>query len=537
VRYNPRPTYALPTGEVAAGWDAVDRLLVPGRRVAFDGPAALPWEEVAAALCRPVADVRELPAWRELGVALADAIPSHDPDFAPVPRGTLGDYFHPEAPRRLAWLVGPGSSLAGVDDIVLLGYPKRLQAGTAGNLGTPPGIAGTAQRLFYVDWPLVDRHQQSLVAGARAFVDVSDPARPTVVAGDDLRAAFSHLAERPFRTLPTFLPGPWGGRWLRETIGIETDAPNLAWSYELIAPEAAIVLGGEEVVEVPFDLFLAVEHERILGRDVARVFGSSFPIRFDYLDTLGGGHLSLQCHPTPEYAAEIFGLEYTQQESYYVVDTMPAAPLFLGLRDPIDVAAFRRAAVLAADEGIPLAADAYVQTLPARRHQLYLIPPGTIHASGAQNVVLEVSATPYLYTLRFYDWLRRNLDGELRPVHLHHAFANLDARRRGAAVAELVPEPRVVRSGEGWQELELGRRPDLLFAVHRLELTDEVTDDTKGRFHVLNLVEGAQARIEPLAGGAHELAFGETIVVPAATGGYRVRTYGGACRLVKAFVA
>ena len=49
-------------------------------------------------------------------------------------------------------------------------------------------------------------------------------------------------------------------------------------------------------------------------------------------------------------------------------------------------------------------------------------------------------------------------------------------------------------------ELELGRLPDLFFAVHRLDFDDAIEDDTAGRFHVLNLVAGEQVEIESGAG-------------------------------------
>src|SRR5206468_13056915 len=113
----------------------------------------------------------------------------------------------------------------------------------------------------------------------------------------------------------------------------------------------------------------------------------------------------------------------------------------------------------------PFEPERFLQTQPAEQHRLYLIPAGTPHASGAGNVVLEISATPYLYTLRFYDWLRRNLDGRLRPVHLEHAFANLHPRTG----TDLVQEPRELRGGAGWRELVLGTLPELFYAVHRLE--------------------------------------------------------------------
>jgi mannose-6-phosphate isomerase class I len=217
--------------------------------------------------------------------------------------------------------------------------------------------------------------------------------------------------------------------------------------------------------------------------------------------------------------------------------TSPGAKIFLGLRADADLAAFRDEAHRAEEPGEPFTPDRYLQAHPAEQHRLYLIPAGTPHASGAGNVVLEISATPYLYTLRFYDWLRRDLDGRLRPVHLAHAFSNLDPTRRGEAVrADLIPEPGPVRSGRSWQELALARTPELFFAVHRLDFAEAVADETAGRFHALNLVQGEEVVIETSA-SEHRLSYAESIVIPAAVGRYRIRRVrGGSCKLVKAFV-
>jgi mannose-6-phosphate isomerase class I len=91
-----------------------------------------------------------------------------------------------------------------------------------------------------------------------------------------------------------------------------------------------------------------------------------------------------------------------------------------------------------------------------------------------------------------------------------------------------------VRRGPGFEELEIGRHPDLFFAVHRIDLTGAADEDTSGRFHVLALVEGDDLRIEA-AGAEHRLSFGETIVVPAAVGRYELRA-SAASKVVKAFV-
>ena len=233
------------------------------------------------------------------------------------------------------------------------------------------------------------------------------------------------------RTRPTFFPGPWGGQWLREELGISTDAPNLAWSYELITPESGILLGADDPIEVGFELLMAAEGERVLGAELAARFGVSFPIRLDYLDTMGGGHLSIQCHPLRDVHARDVRAPVHAARDVLRRGHEPGAEIFLGLREDADLEAFRAEASAAEDPGHELDPERYLQTHPAVQHRLYLIPAGTPHASGADNLVLEISATPYLYTLRFYDWLRRDLAGELRPVHLDHAFSNLDPSRSG----------------------------------------------------------------------------------------------------------
>jgi mannose-6-phosphate isomerase class I len=562
VSYDPEPRYSVLGGAVETGYAALASEIARARPavLAVDGPAALPWEAFVAGLerelgaagleSRAVDTRRYLAPWDEIERRTASSQLPGDPVFARLFEGSLADLLD-DRPREsrptrkdVTIYFGPGSALVTDGALWYADLPKRhalaaVQAAAAGNVGQPPGAAGSEQRLVYVDWPMLDRHKRSLAPRIDRYIDLTDAEAPRSLDGDALRRSLSALAGRPFRVRPSFLAGPWGGQWLREKLRIPTDAPNLAWSYELITPESGLLLGDAEALEVGFELLMAQQSEQVLGAEVAERFGGEFPIRFDYLDTLEGGHLSLQCHPREAYARDVFGLSYTQLESYYVVETTPGATIFLGLRDDADVKEFRAQAAESGRTGRALDAGRYVQSVPAEQHRLYLIPAGTAHASGAGNVVLEISATPYLYTLRFYDWLRRDLDERLRPIHLEHAFANLDSARRGAAVRrELIQEPRVVRGADGSLELVLGRHPSLFFAVHRLDFAEEIDDDTAGRFHVLNLVAGERVEIETADGWGHPLSYAETIVMPASVGRYRIRrVHGPACKVVKAFVA
>jgi hypothetical protein len=567
--YDPTPTYVPVGGPVRVGWAALVGTIPAGCRVvAVDGPAALNWEALAVSVReagggagRTVAflDIRgEMASWDEVVLRTDGAKLADDPDFAPLASGTITDLFHalpritPPADGVLL-VYGPGAALVEYDVLWYADLPKRfaeaaITAGTARNLGQDPhGPPGSLKRLFYQDWPLQDRHRDTVAAKIDQWVDAQDMARPTFLDGAALRATLAGLAAQPFRTRPTFNTTSWGGHWAQQRLGVNPDAPNTALGYELIAPESGVLIGARylpgvpgDAVELPFQLLVALHAKQVLGAEVHANFGTSFPIRFDYLDTLGGGNLSVHCHPRDDYMREIFGWPYTQHETYYVMVGGTDRRVYLGLRDPVDLDRFHQQAHDADDTGTPLDIEDFVQWFPATPHQLFLVPAGTPHGSGAGNVVLEVSATPYLYSLRFYDWLRQDGSGRQRAIHVDHAFRNLNAERRGEAVrTQLIQTPRTVDHGPGWREELLGRLPEMFFDVRRLVVQERTTVscDTAGRFHVLNVVDGAGVLITTAGGSQHFLRYAETLVVPAAVGGYALTALGpDSTRIVKALV-
>ena len=564
--YVSRPYYE-PAGEVRRGWAAAAATLPRElRTLAIDGPAVLDWDRVTEAVSAELAaqglargvqlvDLRSagLP-WPQVQARTRSAALADDPDFEMLAAGRLADLIDPgrlpvgpvpDGTVRLA--VGPGAALVAADVLWWADLPKRaaeasIGSGRGRNLLAPPDVRATTKRLFYIDWPLLDRHRDAHAPRIDLWLDTKDPADPAWMTGATLRATCAELARRPHRTLPTFNSTPWGGQWARRNFGYNQDAPNAALGYELIAPESGVLVGPnpDDSVEVPFQLIVALQPGAVLGPQVHERFGTSFPIRFDYLDTVAGGSLSVHCHPRDDYMRTQFGWPYTQHETYYVMVGSPDHRIFLGLRDDASVADFHEAAHRADAHGEPFDITEFVQVFPATPHQLFLIPAGTPHGSGVGNVVLEVSATPYLYSLRFYDWLRRDDAGRQRAVHVQHAFRNLDPARAGSAVGQdLVQSPRTQTSGHGWQEELIGRLPEMFFEVRRLVLAPgaSAAQDTGGRFHILTLVEGRQSLLRTAAGHEHVLNYAETIVVPAAVGPYEVRSLDSApLRLVKANV-
>jgi mannose-6-phosphate isomerase class I len=553
VPYGLEPRYPVNGGVIEYGYGPLVRAILGEPRViAIDGPAAAPWGRFIVDLVAGFrADRRAIrtvdardhhAAWPAILERTDARALRADPVFATIHDAPMSTMFEtlsdPRSDGALTIVFGPGSALFRHDLLWYADLPKRLgldaiEAGRAPNLGQPEGVRGDVRRLLFIDWPMEDRHRRELAERWDRYIDLSDPAEPRSLSASALSASLRDLVGGPFRTRPRFLPEPWGGRWLSDELGAP-GGPRLGLGYELIAPEAGVLFGTERPIEVALDVVVAREPMALLGTGAA---SGAFPIRFDYLDTVGGGDLSVHCHPGQTYMREVFGLPTAQHETYYVMVRDNESRIFLGLRADTDVAAFRHAAELSLRDRAPLDIERFVQTVPARQHQLYLVPAGTPHGSGEGTVVLEISATPYLYSLRFYDWLREDLDDELRPVQLDHAFANLVSERRGSAVRELVPEPMAIREGEGYSEVAFPRHAELPFSVHRIDFERSVPDRTGDRFHVLNLVEGHDIEVRTAAGRRHRLCYAETIVVPAAVGSYElVPLDRSPHKIVKAFV-
>jgi hypothetical protein len=212
--------------------------------------------------------------------------------------------------------------------------------------------------------------------------------------------------------------------------------------------------------------------------------------------------------------------------------------VYLGFAENIDPVRFRAALEKSQQEGTPLQITDYVQQHKADKHDLFLIPNRTVHSAGANNMVLEISATPYIFTFKMYDWVRPGLDGKPRPINIDHAFKNLDFSRQGDVVKkELISVPALIEKGAGWELWHLPTHQQHFYDVHRLEIDSEVTNDTNGLCLVMMLVEGTAIAVRTANGKETVYQYAETFVIPAAAESYTLVNKGpGKAKVVKAFI-
>jgi mannose-6-phosphate isomerase class I len=383
---------------------------------------------------------------------------------------------------------------------------------------------------FFVDWRVCDRLKKTLFEKWDFLLDTNKIGQPKLVEGKAVLEGLKLATTRPFSVVPFFDPGPWGGQWMKEVCNLDESTSNYAWCFNAVPEENSLLLKfGSDFIEIP-SVNLVFRHPReLLGDPVHGRFGDEFPIRFDYLDTMDGGHLSLQVHPLTEYIQEKFGLHYTQDESYYMMDVEDDAIVYLGLKEGVNPGEMLADLEEAQAGGKPFEAEKHVQTWPVKKHDHVLIPAGTVHCSGKNSMVLEISATPYIFTFKLWDWGRLGLDGKPRPINIEHGKRNIQWYRTTEWTRQnLVNRIEKVNEGDGWIEERTGLHEREFIETRRHWFTKKVEHHTNGGVQVICLVEGDEVIVESPSNAFEPFVvhYAEVFIVPAKVGVYTIRPYG-----------
>ena len=386
------------------------------------------------------------------------------------------------------------------------------------------------KRGYFFEWRIADRLKQQLTEQIDYLIDTNIPEQAKMVDGTSYQVALDQIVEQPFRLVPYFDASVWGGQWMKKEFNLDSEKENYGWAFDGVPEENSLCLNfsGTEI-EIPA---INVVHQRpiaLLGKKVQARFGNEFPIRFDYLDTVGGGNLSLQVHPRVDYIQDKFGMPYTQNESYYILQASEKSTIYLGVKEGTEKAELFNELRKAEKGDYRFPDEKYINCFPVKKHDHYSIPAGTIHCGGPDTVVLEISQTPYIFTFKLWDWERLGLDGVPRPVHLAHGEENVNTDFDTTWVQENLINPVETLHKDSERRVEKTGLHELEFIeTHRHWFKKEVIVDVHQSVNMLNLVEGETITVESLNNSFEpfEIHYGETFIVPEAIKEYKLVNQG-----------
>lgn len=570
VNYDKNPSTKI-TGMMVKGWSKIRDLLAvrldTSKVLAVELYAGVHEEELLGELnlLDPalIIDTRKLMKPEREILKMTESFMTEDVLFGYITNLSLTDYFDTDklekARREVerhtnvivvgagASLVVPPSATLVYADMARWEIQQRFRAHEVKALGVDnraDAVSLQYKRGYFNDWRILDKHKDSLFYRVDFWLDTNVANEPKMIDRETFFKGIEETVKRPFRVVPFFDPAPWGGQWMKEVCGLDPDKKNYGWCFDCVPEENSLYL---EVNGVRFELpsvdLILLKSREILGEPVEARFGKDFPIRFDFLDTVGGGNLSVQVHPTTQFIRENFGMYYTQDESYYMLDAKEGASVYLGLKRGIDKSDMIHDLRMAQKGELVFDAEKYINRLPAKKHDHYLIPGGTVHCSGAEALVLEISSTPNIFTFKLWDWQRLGLDGKPRPINVERGKCVIDWKRDTEYVREhLANHITPVAEGDGWREERTGLHPNEFIETRRHWFTKPVAHHTGDSVNVLNLVEGEEAVVESPthAFDPFVVHYAETFIVPAAVGEYVVSPYGKSvgreCATIKAYV-
>ena len=217
--------------------------------------------------------------------------------------------------NKLTFYIGIGASLL-VDNPDLMIYvdmarweiQKRMRKNLVDNIGLNDRnetIEKQYKRAYFVDWRVCDELKKDLLSKVNFVLDTNNPSEPKLATGTAIRSALIKATNQPFSVVPYFDAGPWGGQWMKEKFDLDKNSDNFAWSFNCVPEENSLLIEFSNAnFEIPSINVVFYKPVELLGPTIYNEFGAEFPIRFDFLDTIGGGNLSLQVHPLKEYIKE-----------------------------------------------------------------------------------------------------------------------------------------------------------------------------------------------------------------------------------------
>jgi hypothetical protein len=407
---------------------------------------------------------------------------------------------------------------------------------------------------YYTDYHMLDRQKEFLLPQMDYWVEGNSIEALKLLPRAVYDGMLKTLVRYPIKEVPIFQPGPWGAyrfKDLFEVPGLECNAWN-----QIVGPELSMLVevGREAPLNMP-TMNLMQYAEQFVGKYLHETYPRLFPIDA-WLDDgyfpkpMPDERISMpiHLHPSTQYVQQHFKEPLGRYETYYIVEAYEGAGTWLGFKDDADIEEWERLCRNSNNiEEIPNWKDFLVRW-DSNVGDLYLIPGGTTHGHGGNQMVLEMDTCPSIagteYSFFLYDFARaswndqtKDMTGKPLKMHLDHGFHANKWVRESWAKDHLRAKPKVVKWTKEYLFERYSSEPRMPFEIERLHFSKRADNDTEGKFlHVVALTVGNKVLIRSKANPAfcNTLLKYQSAIVPACFGEYEfVNEDGGACTVVQ----
>lgn len=362
-----------------------------------------------------------------------------------------------------------------------------------------PATDYTWKKYYYCDFYLLLRHKKKAFERMDFYLEAVDGNNLKLASVSAYNAIIDELVKRPIKQVKITQPGPWGSYRFKEIYDEIPGLENMAWN-ELAGIELSILVdvGAGTDLNMPCQNIMQ-RPIQMVGKGVHEKYPDLLPLQV-WLDDgyfaepvpYERGSMPIHNHPDTEYNKRNFNEPLGRYETYYIVEAYRDAGTMMGFKEDADLEEYER---LCRDSNNKSAFDwqKFIRRWATNVGDLFLIPPGTEHGHGGNQMILEMDTGPSVagteYSFFTYDFARYTWDDKKKSMtappmrmHLEHSFRNNKWRRENYVQEHLRARPVAVH-GDGDTRMDRYTTiPEMPFEIERFVFTKPMACSTEGRF-------------------------------------------------------
>jgi hypothetical protein len=410
----------------------------------------------------------------------------------------------------------------------------------------------TWKKYYYCDFYLLLKQKKRVFSRMDYYIDAVETENLKLVSVADYNTIIDELVRRPIKQVKITQPGPWGSYRFKEIYDVIPGLENMAWN-ELAGIELSILVDvGRGTLTMPCQNIMQ-RPVQIVGEYVHREFPDLLPLQV-WLDDgyfkervpYERASMPIHNHPDTDYVKRNFNEPLGRYETYYIVEAYEDAGTMMGFKESANLEEYER---LCRESNNQKTFDwqKFICRWPTNVGDLFLIPPGTEHGHGGNQMILEMDTGPSVagteYSFFTYDFARNTWDDKAKSMtappmkmHIEHSFRNNKWRREKYVQEHLRARPVVVR-GDGDTRMDrFSSLDEMPFEIERFVFSKPMAHSTEGRYlQIPTLTVGKLVIIRSKQDPALQttIEFLQACLIPAGFGEYEfISPDGSQCTIV-----